>query len=280
MRRTGLFLALAITAAIIVVLSSCGGNASPASTSTTPPASPTSPTTPPSSGGGGASPSTAAIQWTSTMDRFTASPGTASGTGKVTIDTAGHLAIEFTGATPGASYNTQFCQFPYVPAPNQCFSIGTITADSAGAGQLSLKFPKSGTWGSGTFYLQSSSDFFNTAGATLDGTAMYQVVPASGVNQTPASSLPQDPLSSGTINVTNKTVTITVKGAAPNASYDVTECGSPTACFPQSPLMTDGSGDGTVTFAVPFRPASEFEIVRRSGGTPVASGFVSGFKVP
>jgi hypothetical protein len=35
-----------------------------------------------------------------------------------------------------------------------------------------------------------------------------------------------------------------------------------------------------MAFAVPFRPASEFEIVRQSGGTAVASGFLSGFRVP
>ena len=274
MRPTSFFLATAVAIFAIALTSGCGGNASPRSTTGTPPS-----ITPPTSGGG-TSPSTpATVQWSSTMERFNAS-GTVSGSGQVTIDTAGNLNILFSGGTAGAAYTAQFCQFPYVPAPNQCFTIATMTADASGAARLNMKFPKSGTWGSGTFTIGSSSDFFNTASATLDGTALYQVVPASGANQTPASSLPQDPLSSGTINVANKTVTITVRGATPNSSYAVSECGSPTACFTQTSLVTDASGNGSVSFAVPFRPASEFQIERMNGTTAVASGFLSGFRVP
>lgn len=278
----------AIVFFIFAIFTGCGGNAGSANNTPAPPSSGSgsggsgsggSGSGGSGSGSGGSSAPT--VQWSSTMDRFVSStPGTSSGSGQVTIDSSGNVAIQLSGGKPNTNYNAQFCPYPYVPSPNQCFSLATITTDSSGTGKLTIKFPKSGVW-SGNFYIPSSSDYFNTADANLSGTATMALVPASGASGNPPSQLPQDPLSSGTVSLANGNVTITVKGATPNATYDVMQCGSPTQCYHQATLVTDASGNGSLTFPTLARPATDFDIARRdSMFANIASGFLNGFKVP
>jgi len=215
------------------------------------------------------------------MDRFVSSqPGTATGSGTVTIDTAGNLSIQFSGGTPNASYSAQFCPFPFVAPPNQCFTLGTIAADANGAGKLNMKFPKSGAW-AGNFNLPSNSDYFNTSDANQHGQSSMQLEPQSGVSGNSPSNLSQDPLSSGSVSLNKGMVTVTVKGAMPNATYTVEQYTNATQASNMAMLLTDASGNGTVTFATVDLPAPDITVDRRdSKGQPVASGFVSGFKVP
>lgn len=198
----------------------------------------------------------------------------------VTVDTAGNLSIQFSGGTPNASYNAQFCPFPFMAPPNQCFALGAITADANGAGKLTMKFPKSGAW-AGNFYLPSSSDYFNTSDADQHGQATMQLEPENGVSGNAPSQTPQDPLSSGTVSLSKGTVTVTVKGATPNATYTVEQYTNATQASNMATLLTDAGGNGTVTFVTVDLPAPDVTVERRdSKGQLVASGFVSGFKVP
>lgn len=215
------------------------------------------------------------------MNRFVSSqPGTATGSGLVTIDTAGNVSLQFSGGTPNAGYSAQFCPFPFVAPPNQCFTLGSITADANGAGKLSTKFPKSGAW-AGNFYLPSSSDYFNTSDADQHGQASMQLEPENGVSGNAPSQMPQDPLSSGKVQMNNGSIIVTVRGATPNATYTVQQYTNATQSSNMATLLTDASGNGTVTFVTVDLPAPDITVDRRdSNGQPVASGFVSGFKVP
>ena len=285
---------IALTFVLAMVLTACGGTAGSANNNP-------SPTTPPGTGSGGSgsgsggsgsgsggsgsggsgSGASSTTQWSSTMDRFVSSqPGTASGSGLVTIDSLGNIALQFSGGTPNASYTAQFCPFPFIAPPNECFTLSTITADANGAGKLNMKFPKSGAW-SGNFYVHSSADYFNTADANQHGTASMLLVPANGVSGNAPSQMAQDPLSSGNVTIANGSVTVTVKGATPSATYTVQQYTNATQSSHAATLLTDASGNGTVTFMTVDLPAPDITVDRRdSNGQLLASGFVSGFKVP
>ena len=274
--------------AIAMLLSGCGGNAGPANASptATPPATGSGGTGSGSggsgsgSGGSGGGSSTPVVQWSSTMSHFVSStPGTVSGSGQVTIDTGGTVSLQFSGGTPNASYDAQFCPFPFVAPPNQCFTFQTIKADANGAGKFAMKFPKSGNW-SGNFYVHSNSDYFDSADANQHGNASMQLVPASGVSGNPPSQQPQDPLSSGTVVMANESITVTVKGATPSATYTVQQYTNATQASNMATLLTDAAGNGSVTFVTVDLPAPDLTVARYSNNQPVASGFVSGFKVP
>jgi hypothetical protein len=270
---------------IAMWLSACGGNAGSSNNNPVPPATGSGGNGSGSggsggSGSGGGGSSAPTTQWSSTMDRFVSSqPGTATGSGQVTVDTAGNVTLQFSGGTANTSYNAQFCPYPFVAPPNQCFSLATITSDGNGEGKLTMKFPHSGAW-SGNFYITSSSDYFNTSDANQHGQASMLLVPASGVSGNPPSPMAQDPLSSGTVTMSNASVTVTVKGATANATYTVTQYTNATQSSDMASLVTDGNGNGSVTFATVNLPAPDISVERRSNGQAVASGFVSGFKVP
>lgn len=296
MNTSKFFAALTIAVfGLAMFLTACGGNAGSPHTTTQTPVPPASGSGSGGSGSGGSgsggsgsggsgsgggAPSSPTTQWSSTMDRFVSSqPGTAPGSGMVTIDTAGNVSMQFSGGTPNASYNAQFCPFPFVAPPNQCFTLKTVTADANGAGTLTMKFPKSGNW-AGNFYLPSSSDYFNTSDANQHGTASMQLVPASAVSGNTPSQMSQDPLGSGTVSMSNGLVTVAVKGATPNATYTVQQVTNATQSTNMASLVTDGSGNGSVTFATVNLPAPDITVERMSNGQQVSSGFVSGFKVP
>ena len=264
----------------LVALAGCGGDVkSPSPAPTTPAATPA----PPSGGGSTPAPSTAAMQWSESMG------SSAFGTGSnISIDTNGNVTIKLAAAGALRQYDVRFCPYPYIPAPNECFSLNqTVIADANGAATSTFHFPKSGAW-SGNFYLVANAGSSNqtsfSTGDNLGGTMEEVLVPGSGVNNGPASPYPQDPLNSGTLKVASRSVTVTLNGAVPNAHYGIIEAGGGSQSYYQATLSTDASGNGTATFAALSRPGGDFSIFRLAEGSTTsaanAGGYYAGFKVP
>ena len=269
MRPTSLFLVLAITLGLSIALIGCGGNASPASTTTTPtPPATTPPATPPGSGSGS---STSGIQ----LQESIQGP---SGSGTLTVNSSGDVSIQVSGMAPGANFTWNFCA---VPAVSPCLDLGQkLLTDNGGNGQLTFRFPKSGTW-SGYFVGNSAPPGTRGAyGITTYDSALHSVSAdmqkMSGINGSAIDSTPQDPLTSGHVTVANGTATINVAGAAPMVMYDVILQGSGgSSSYGEGKLSTDANGNGNAQLKLSGDPGSVFRFTRTG-----ANGFVTGFRVP
>jgi hypothetical protein len=181
--------------------------------------------------------------------------------GQVSVDSSGSVTVQLTGATNSTAFTVQFCPNGNFGANNPaCFNVGSVSSDASGNAATSMAFPKSGGWG-GDFELVSN------------GTTVYQTTYMPGVSAQvymstlqPVSTLnqqgviaysPQDPLSSGSITLSNGSFQFQLIGAAPNAIYSAGECplNAGSNCYAlydkqgtTGSFTTNGSGD--VTFSV------------------------------
>jgi hypothetical protein len=209
--------------------------------------------------------------------------------GQVSVDTAGAVTTNLTGATASTTFKLQFC-----PAPLQnysCFDVGDITTDASGNANMTVSFPKSGSW-AGDFHINSgattqfvtdvepnaSSQVYSATllpATTTNGNGVFLNGPAPG---------PQDPLSSGTVAMNNGMVEFKLNGASPGTAYSSSECpvyfGS--SCYGlydknnQSAFTSDSSGNVSFAVVQDGVPGDIFQVFPPSGRT----GFVGGFKVP
>ena len=209
--------------------------------------------------------------------------------GQVSVDTTGNVTFQLAGVTDSTAFTAQFCPAATFGSTNPaCFNVGSMSSDSSGNATTSMAFPKSGSWG-GDFELVSN------------GTTVYQTTYVHGVNSqvymstlqpdsivngqgNNPSLLPQDPLTSGSITLSNGSFQFQLTGAVPNAIYSAGECPlvSGSSCYQLdssqhvSGFTTNGSGDVTFT-VLDDMVGGDILSVRRDG---TAGGFEGGFLVP
>jgi hypothetical protein len=200
-----------------------------------------------------------------------------------TID--GNGTVQISGATPMTSLTLSFCPFPsgkYV-----CFSVVTLTTDNSGSAQAAFHIP-SGTW-AGDFQVLIGGNIFATTG--FDTTTSNQSYTAAlqpqtttnpnGINLTPVPTTPQDPLSSGRVTISGSTAQVTLQGAVPNATYNLTLCtlGDGSGCFQQSTaILTDAGGNVNISIPI-IQEGGDIILVERTA-TPAGFGFIAGFQSP
>jgi hypothetical protein len=212
--------------------------------------------------------------------------------GQVSVNGSGDVTIQVTGGSANTTYALQFCPFP--TTRYTCFSLGSLTTDGTGAVQSTFHFPKTGPW-AGDFQANGigGTGFSTQVGSNAGQTFLATLQPASvtngqGTGRDPtSSSTPQD-RGSGTLSVNGGMVHVVLVGAAPNATYEVTQCfeSAGSGCFQLGPfngntVVTDAGGNAT--FDVPFAgiPGDFFTVeqVVSSPSLP-STGFAAGFKVP
>lgn len=209
--------------------------------------------------------------------------------GQISVDTAGLVSTQLTGATASTTYTLNFC-----PAPAQtysCFRVSDVMTDGSGNAATTMTFPASGDW-AGDFHLDTggstqfktdvspalsaSQVFFATlqASSTTNGQGIF-------MNGSPG---PQDPLNSGTVSWSNGMLLVDIKGAAANITYGTGQCpinfGS--NCYllydkaGTSGFTTDANGNVSYSVMPDGVPGDIFEVDPPTG----RAGFVAGFKVP
>lgn len=270
MRASGVL--TVVLATMLSIFTGCGSSSSPANNSPTPRPTP-SPTPPPANG----------TQWSSTVE---------GATGTVTVSTAGDVTVQVTKAMPSTTYVGNFCQYPgneYSDRGlNPCFALPSLTTDESGSAQLTFHFPKSGAW-AGAFNFAPGGDTNSPSRIGTDniGTAVTlssPLVPVSKANGGgPPGTLPpgtQEP-GSGSVSISGGNVTVTLKGATPNASFLVGESFSDGGSASQqigNPFNTDASGNATVTIPALSSSGPIISVARAMSQPP--PGFVTGFTVP
>lgn len=214
--------------------------------------------------------------------------------GQISIDTAGNMTIQLTGATASSTFTAQFCPAAIANGngsqPGACFSVGSVTTDANGNGTYTAKFPKSGSW-AGDFQLSSGGkDAYNTfLDPGLNGeTYMSTLQPDSTVNGVglgsegiAGASSAQAPLTSGTVTYSKGSATYTVTGTYPDTGFSASESettymdGSGT--YQTDTFTTDASGDATSS-STSFGPGGDLFDVDPPYQKGV--GFIGGFSVP
>jgi hypothetical protein len=205
--------------------------------------------------------------------------------GQVTIDTTGNTTIQLNGAGSSTTYTAQFC--PAIGsaqyANTSCFDVTTISTDSSGNGSATVKFPKTGDW-AGDFMLNDSAGNTDYETGLHPGvnneTYMSTLVPESKTNNgLLPSSVPQDPLTSGSLSYSNGSLTIMVTGGLSNTKYLVgwsetiyvytsSEEGLPS-------FATDPTGNGGETTTLSGFSGDMFAV-----GPAGYAGYFGGFSVP
>ena len=214
--------------------------------------------------------------------------------GQISIDTAGNMTIQLTGAAAGTAYSVQFCPAGIAnssgSAPGACFSVGNITTDADGNGSLTEVFPKSGSW-AGDFQVDSGTtiEYGTYLVPGLNGeTYMSTLQPDSTVNgvglgseNTVGASATQAPLTSGTVTYAKGSATYTVTGTFPDTGFSASESettyldGSGT--YETDTFTTNASGDATSS-STGFGPGGDLFQVDPPYQQGV--GFIGGFSVP
>lgn len=206
--------------------------------------------------------------------------------GQVIVDATaidGNGTVQVSGAATMTSLTLSFCPFPsgkYV-----CFTVVTLTTDTAGFAQSAFHIP-SGTW-AGDFQVTTGGNIFATT--AFDTTTSNQSYTAAlqpqtttnpnGINQFPVPVVPQDPLASGRVTVAGSTAIVTLQGAVPSAIYNLTLCtlGDGSGCFQQpTTIPTDASGNANIT--IPITPQGGDIILVERTTTPAGFGFIAGFQ--
>jgi len=303
-----------LTASLLLV--GCGSS-NTSSTSSTPTATGTTPSAPPpaggstggstggSSGGSGGTTGGGSEQprtWEESLFA-TGSFGTL-GVADVNSPTAsgpmiGHYSLTLAGGTnDGSSIVGQFCPF----AVQGCITLpDSPTFRNSGGIQIAGTFPSHGTY-SGQFIINRNGVETWATGFSLpsNGSAAWgsgstpwsaQLVRAaalsSGLGAQAQFGTGTDPLTDGTLTVTQPDATVhpSVTGASPNTAYTVSYCNpSGASCTALGTLTTDGSGNGSAALSIsPIVKAGDinsgqFKLSRNGASGPVE--FVTGFIIP
>lgn len=217
-----------------------------------------------------------------------------SGSGQVSVNTAGLVTIQLTGAKAGTTYAAQFCpSFSiYTQQPYPCIALGDVTTSASGAATVTTQFPQSGSW-AGEFQLVSGSttEYQTDIVPAADSNGVTQVYTAALQLDTKVNgdgigdSGPQSPLTSGSVTYSNGSLQFTLKGAAPDTTYTSGEDGvlggsSSYLLYNsagQSAFTTDSSGD--VTFTV-LQDGTAGDIFTVDTNSNSGAGYIAGFSVP
>ncbi len=221
--------------------------------------------------------------------------------GQVSVDMSGNVTAQLKGATASETFMLQFCLIePKENQPN-CFSIGTMTTDGNGNGNVTAMFPKPGSW-AGDFQLNSGSTEVYSTGITpaeFDTTAVYMST------LQPQSTVDGGILNSGDPQASLTTGTITYSATAgPYGSFTFTLTGAPSSATfnaAEGPLFrggtnnyelensqgqgnfqSDSQGNLTVTVQTAGEGGDILSIgpVNPQPQPPSLQGYVGGFSVP
>lgn len=207
--------------------------------------------------------------------------------GQITVDTSGMVNVQLMNASAGKSYDVQFCEAVSPFAPNQptsCIEIGWVTTSASGSASTTVKFPQSGDWAGDFVFVDNSGNqayqtyiSYNMPNATY----MSVLLPINTTNNGAAVYSPgqQEPLTSGTVTCANGNVTFTVKGTAPNTSFQTNESETnyidSSGTYELSTFTTDAQGNGTSTTSLNNGSGGDIFQVGGQG-----NGFIGGFSVP
>jgi methionine-rich copper-binding protein CopC len=207
--------------------------------------------------------------------------------GQVSIDTAGNITIQLTGAGASTQYFAQFCPAVEPGSVNTsvpCVALTNITTDSSGNASTTFKYPEGGEW-AGDFYLSASNS----------NTTAYQTFLAPGVNNETYTALllpakdvnggvdttvtTQDPLTSGTVTYSKGSLKFSVTGALPDTTYSTAESETTTiessGTYYTGSFTTDASGNGSLTTPLSDSGGDMFQAL-----PPKDAGFIGGFSIP
>lgn len=243
------------------------------------------------SGGGTGGSGNATIQYQAS---FLPAGGTYSVKGQVTIDTAGNITIQLTGAGASTAYTAQFCPAVSPDAVNEtvpCVPLTTITTDASGNAKTTFKYPEAGEW-AGDFYLgtgDSNTTQYSTylAPGINNETYMAALLPAKTVNGgVDTTSTSQDPLASGTVSYSNGSVKFTVTGASPSTLYSTSESETTfidsSGTYQLSTFTTDANGNGTSTTTLDGIGGDLFQVQAQPSPptSNIPAGYIGGFSIP
>lgn len=247
-------------------------------------------TSSPSPGGGtpgsGSAGGTATLQYEATLE------GATNG-GQVSVDTAGNVLVQLSGAVASTKMTVEFCPINNSQNPPTCMTLGTVTTDSNGDGSFKTMFPKTGSW-AGDFKLLSSTATVNSPTYETDIQSkqydngqiyMSTLEPMQTVDQGEfAIKGSQAPLTSGTVTWSNGSsttgsITYALTGTTPNEVFDAVEEDDQIGDS-NSYDIGGGTSDanGNLTFTAPQDGSGgDIFTVGPSNGD---NGFVGGFSVP
>jgi hypothetical protein len=218
-----------------------------------------------------------------------------SGSGQVSVNTGGLVAIQLTGATASTTYAAQFCpSFSiYTQNPYACIALGNVTTSTSGSATATTQFPQAGSW---------AGEFNLISGTTIEfETGLVPAADANGVTQAYTAALQlattvngkgdgatgtQGPLTSGSVTYSNGSLQFTLTGASPDTVYTSGEDGvlggsSSYLLYNsagQSAFTTSASGD--VTFAVLQDGTAGDIFTVDTNNANSGAGYIGGFTVP
>ena len=252
---------------------------------------------------------TSAITTTFTTAAATAPPPTAQyqgtlfpeqasgGSGQVSVNTAGLVTIQLTGAPATTTYAAQFCPsyLIYTAKPYACIALGNVASTASGSATATTQFPQAGSW-AGEFQLVSGTTTEYETGLvpTSDANGVTQVYMAALQSDTTVNGKgdgatgTQGPLTSGSVTYTSSTQSLlfTLTGASPDTIYTSGEDGvlggsSSYLLYTssnQSAFTTDSSGDVTFTVLQDGTAGDIFTVDTNNVNS--GAGYVAGFTVP
>jgi hypothetical protein len=249
------------------------------------------------SSGGGAMSSSFTSSFTTAGPQYEAtffqSGTTNTGSGQISMDSAGNMTVELTDATASTTYTLQFCPTEYGgdPTPIVCVSEGTVTTNASGSANAMILFQQPGSW-AGDFQLNigTNSEYMTNMLPPNDASSqvyMSTLQPVTVVNAKGLASgtTGQDPLTSGTVTYTNGLLEFVLTGTSPDTAISATESGTYlgssssyalSSSQDQGSFTTDSKGDVTFTVMQDNDAGDLFVAVPQNNG----AGFVGGFSVP
>jgi uncharacterized repeat protein (TIGR03803 family) len=207
--------------------------------------------------------------------------------GQVTVDSAGVTTIQLNQGSSNTTYTVQFCSAPLQLYPS-CLTVGSVTSNASGVVNSTVAFP-SGSW-AGDFDLVANGTVAYSTSFTEGIPSTYyttlqldSTVNGQGTWTQGGTEPPQDPLQSGSVNLTaSGLIKIQLTGAEPSTPYVASQCplSHGSDCYAvqtSSNITTNQNGDVTYT-APPGTNISEdiFYVDNNSTGF----GFIGGFSIP
>ena len=217
------------------------------------------------------------------------------GSGQVSVNTAGLVAIQLTGANASTTYAAQFCPSYsiYTQTPYACIALGNVTTSASGSATSSTQFPQAGSW-AGEFQLVSgtTTEFETGLVPTADANGVAQVYTAALQPETKVNGKgdgdtgTQGPLTSGSVTYSSGSLQFTLTGASPDTVYTSTEAGvlggsSSYLLYNsagQSAFTTSASGDVTFTVLQDGTEGDIFTVDTNNANS--GAGYIGGFSVP
>ena len=217
------------------------------------------------------------------------------GSGQVSVNTAGLVAIQLTGANASTTYAAQFCPSYsiYTQTPYACIALGNVTTSASGSATSSTQFPQAGSW-AGEFQLVSgtTTEFETGLVPTADANGVTQVYTAALQPETKVNGKgdgdtgTQGPLTSGSVTYSSGSLQFTLTGASPDTVYTSTEAGvlggsSSYLLYNsagQSAFTTNSSGDVTFTVLQDGTAGDIFTVDTNNANS--GAGYIGGFSVP